>query len=90
VLRPSKRRRQQWCGSGQTITGRVLGSGDIRYLGTVPLTGSIELPNTVRFTVPNFPPLGFTGPPNPSLDRIVGQIEFLVPRSDVLVRMPQP
>ena len=76
--------------SGSAITGRVLGSGDIRYSGTVPLTGSIEPPNMVRFTVPNFPPLGFTGPPNPSVDRIVGQIEFLIPRSDMLVRMQQP
>ena len=73
--------------SGSTITGRVLGSGDNRYSGTVPLTGSIEPPNMVRFTVPDFPPLGFTGPPDPSVDRIVGQIEFLIPRSDILVRM---
>jgi len=76
--------------SGRTITGRVLGQRDVRYSGTVPLEGSIELPNRVRFTVPNFPPLGFTGPPSPALDRIVGQIEFQVPRADTLVRMAQP
>jgi hypothetical protein len=76
--------------SGRTITGRVLGQRDVRYSGTVPLEGSIDLPNTVRFTVPNFPPLGFTGPPSPALDRIVGQIEFQIPRSDTLVRMAQP
>jgi len=76
--------------SGRTITGGVLGQRDVRYSAPYPLEGSIDPPNTVRFTVPNFPPLGFTGPPSPALDRIVGQIEFQIPRADTLVRMAQP
>jgi len=72
---------------GSTISGRVLGQRDQRYSGVVPLTGLIEPPNTIRFTVPNFPALGFTGPPEPSMDRLVGQIEFQVPRSETLVRV---
>ena len=71
---------------GRGITGRVLGQGDLRYSGTVPLEGAIDAPNVVRFSVPNFPPLGFTGPPDAGVERMTGQIEFLIPRPESLVR----
>jgi PKD domain-containing protein len=71
---------------GRGITGRVLGQGDLRYSGTVPLQGTIDAPNVIRFTVPNFPPLGFTGPPDAGVEHMTGQIEFQIPRPETLVR----